>query len=98
MKKQLLRFSCNLGEAKDYLFTVQGSPFYFIPKKSDTLTMLKKWQRGTALKITGYKMSERSQFIRVISVKVDSYQPFALANMDYKQDIHDMHIKDITTI
>ncbi len=74
MKKNWVSFACKLGEVKENLFTVQGSPFYFIPQNKDLLFVLAKWKTGTGIKVHGYRLSENSSFYSVGKVLIDKYQ------------------------
>jgi len=74
MKKKWLKFSARLGEVKESLFTIQGSPFYFVPKNKKLLNVMRNWPKGMSVIVMGYKMSADSNFISFAKITGDFYK------------------------
>lgn len=60
-------FVAKLNTVKENLFTIAGSPFYYIPKQKTLLKRLVNIPAGTEIRIIGHRKPE-SKFFMVNSV------------------------------
>ena len=74
MKKKWITSTGKLGEVRESFFTVEGSPYFFFPLNKNLLLVLKGFYKGCPMRISFYKTSEDSNFVRVGKVKMDKYK------------------------
>ncbi len=73
MKKHCVTFSGKLAEVRESFFTLQGSPFYYLPGTPHMLDILRKWKPGIPMRLSAYKLSPESSFYRVKYLNIDRH-------------------------